>query len=118
MQLTDVGSDVVCVYFSKTVDHMSNYNLFSKLSIFNFSAGINQWTTSYLSNSDMFARFHQTLSILKPVMYGVPQGSILNQLLFLFSMNDVPSFSTFSCLIYVDNVKSWSKASRDDTENT
>ena len=49
-----------------------------------------------------------TYSSAAPVSIGVPQGSVLGPLLFLIYVNDLPDVLSSPCLLFADDLKSWS----------
>ena len=48
--------------------------------------------------------FNDTISYMLPITTGVPQGSILDPLLFIIYINDLPEASQiFKCIMYADD---------------
>ena len=57
-----------------------------------------------MSNRSQYVFANGMKSCLKPISFGVPQGSILGPLLFLIYINDLISIFEYSkCLLYADN---------------
>ena len=62
------------------------------------------WFSSYLSNSYQYVLYNDCKSECKKIQCGVPQGSVLGPLLFLFFINDLPSVSKlFMPILFADD---------------
>ena len=64
-----------------------------------------KWFVSYLSDRRQRVIVNGKTSDWKPVMSGVPEGSLLAPLLFALFINDLPLEIQSGCLMYADDVK-------------
>jgi hypothetical protein len=68
-----------------------------------FPSKTNTWIHSFLSNRTQAVLLEGKASDCIPVMFGVPQGSVLGQSLFLFSINDILEGITSTVLLFADD---------------
>ena len=100
-------SEIVYLDLSKAFDTVSHSLLLHKLTASGVNDSLFQWFTDYLTNRSQKVLIKGTTSLSLPVLSGVPQGSILGPLLFLWSINDLPDELSSSTLafLFADNTK-------------
>ena len=95
--------------FSKAFDSVWHLTLFRKLILAGLHPCFARWTRSFLSDGRACAVFQNHKSRSFRVRRGVPQGSVLDPVLFSFFINNLPASlsSSVSCSIYADNLAIW-----------
>ena len=103
--------------FSKAFDSVWHPAFFHKL----ISAGLPPcfacWTQSFLSDRRACVVYQNHKSRCFRVRRGVPQGSVLDPVLFSLFINDLPASlpSSVSCSLYADDLAIWSSSPLDPT---
>jgi hypothetical protein len=111
----DYTSPLVCsqrqldaIYFdlSSTFDLVSHTLLLHKLRAYGLSHSYVSWLHSYITNPYSAARIHGIYSTPFEVLSGVPQGPVLDPILFTVFTNDLCNFIKHSrCLLLADGTK-------------
>ena len=88
---------------SKAFDTIDHDILIQKLSKYHFDARAVDLVKNYLSDREQYVVFKDAVSDCKPLLTGVPQGSILGPLLFIIYINDLSKASDlFTTITYAD----------------
>ena len=77
----------ICVDLKKAFDTVEHDILLAKLEHYDIREMTNNWFKSYLFNRKQFVSINDHVSNQTSVKYGVPQGSVLDPLLFLIYVN-------------------------------
>ena len=83
-----------CIFLdlSKAFDSIHHDILLSILFNYGFRGPVHHLLKSYLTNRSQFVQIDSCRSELKPVIGGVPQGSVVGPIMFILYANDLPDF--------------------------
>ena len=101
--------DVVLFDFSKAFDVVPHAILVEKLSLLGVTGQLLKWIEDFLVGRQMKVNVSGACSSAKPVLSGVPQGSVLGPILFIIFVNHLPSFLMNKCKLFADDMKIYLK---------
>ena len=101
----DVGAqiDTILLDFSKAFDKVPHQRLFLKLACYGIRGPILEWIKDFLTNRTQQIVLNNINSYSINVLSGVPQGSVLDPLLFLLYNNDLPFIASSHVKLYADD---------------
>ena len=111
----DEGSriDIIYLNFQKAFDSVQHQRLIIKLKSHGIGICILNWTEQWLSDRRQRVVVDGEVSNGKPILNGVPQGSVLGPILFLVYTNDLEEVVTSNILKFADDIKLFRKKLRE-----
>ena len=94
---------MILIDLQKAFDTINHEILLGKLHAIGFSEKTVAWFKSYLSDRAFKINVNNHFSDLSKINSGVPQGSILDPLLFLLYVNDMPQVVHSDLFLYADD---------------
>jgi endonuclease/exonuclease/phosphatase family metal-dependent hydrolase len=94
---------MLLIDLQKAFDRVWHDGLISKLIHLNVPNYIIRVLHSYLSRRSFYVQVNESKSNTKPILAGVPQGSLLGPVLFNIYINDIPNDPNTSLAIYADD---------------
>ena len=110
------GGVVDSIYFdfSKAFDTVPHTRLSVKMKAYGIEGKLLTWVQAFLSGRKQMVRVNGELSSSKPVISGIPQGSVLGPLLSVLYINDLPDTVQSNVLLFADDTKIFNQVSSID----
>ena len=88
--------------------------MIKKLEIYGITGKILTWIKDFLTKRSQIVVVRGKKSTPKEVLSGVPQGSVLEPILFLIYINDLPSLAETPVKLFADDTKTYSTTNNPD----
>ena len=105
MAAKNIPTDMILLDFAKAFDKVSHPLLLHKLSSYGLCGKALGWIKAFLSNRRQKVILGNVSSDWQPVLSGVPQGSVLEPLLFIIYINDLTDYLTNKTYLFADDTK-------------
>ena len=106
--LDDKGQvDIVYTDLEKAFDKVQHQRLLSKLYSYGINSELINWIRSFLCSRTQRVKINSDFSDHKPVLSGIPQGTVLGPVLFVIFINDMPLEFVSDCnsFLFADDAK-------------
>ena len=97
--------DVVYLDFQKAFDKVPHQRLLIKLRAYGIGESMISWIQAWLTDRRHRVIVEGKISNWKPVLSGVPQGSVLGQILILIFINDLDDDLSSKILKFANDTK-------------
>ena len=103
----NIPIDAIYLDFRKAFDTVPHKRLIHKLEGYGISGDVLGWILDFLNNRYQYVAVDGKKSGKTRVTSGVPQGSVLGPILFIYFINDLPSVTNNPMKIFADDTKTY-----------
>ena len=111
-----VPTDAIYLDLSKAFDTVPHLRLINKLRGYGVTGNILNWITDFLKDRTQYVSVNGSRSTNSPVTSGVPQGSVLGPILFIYYINDLPTVTNCDLKIFADDTKAFTTVKSPDDQ--
>ena len=106
--------DVIYLDLSHAYDTVPHHRLLLVLLEYGVNQQLLNWIATFLIGRESYVRINHQVSNTERIKSGVPQGSVLANLLFAIFMNKIPTVVNCEIQMYSDDIKIYSVLKRTD----
>ena len=104
----NIPVDAIYLDLRKAFDTVPHKHLINKLKGYGIKGKLLDWINDFLQERTQFVNVNGNVSVRSNVTSGVPQGSVLGPILFIYYINDMPSVAPCPMKIFADDTKVFS----------
>ena len=97
--------DTIYLDFAKALDTVPHRRLMPKLAAYGIKGNIQRWISAFLNDRSQIVVVNGVESKSAAVLSGIPQGSVLEPLLFVIYINDLPEYVDSDVFLFADDTK-------------
>ena len=97
------STSIIALDIERAFDTISHSALIAKILQLNIPNYLVKLTISYLRNRSFQVKVNKTLSEIKKIPAGVPQGSLLSPTLFTIFINDIPKTTNTELSLFAED---------------
>ena len=116
-QMHGIPVDVLFLDYQKAFDTVPHQRLLRQVESFGIVDKALNWIKAFLTDRRQRVRVKDGISSWRPVISGIPQGSILGPILFTLYVNDIPAQLQSIISMYADDTKLFSALLSENSTN-